>query len=287
MVKGGGKIGPGVEQLLSSDLLTNSAELSRQYSRNRPFPHIIIEGFFAPETATGLARAIATIPDCDYGVSFRSLAQRKIQLGNIVSKAPQIYYAYEALMDSVFTRFVEIVSGYPELQADRYFAGAGLHRYDSHSFSEIHLDSNRHPFDDRLHHRVNLIAFLNPVWRAEWGGELVLWSSRNGKPCQPVVSVQPAFNRAVIFNVTSTSWHSVNPIRCPRDRTRNSMVIYYFSRVGADDDEAPRSVIWHSTRGWPRQAIFAVTNRMISMAKPYARYLRWLRPNKFDGVAGS
>src|ERR1700751_5250536 len=286
MVIGGGEIGPGIEHLLSSGLLADSDELSRQYSRNRPFPHVIIDHFFAPETAIDLARVIATIPDSNYKVSFRSLAQRKIQLGDIVGKAPQIYYAYEVLMGSAFTRFVEIVSGYPELQADHYFAGAGLQRYDGYGFSEIHLDSNRHPFDDELHHRVNLIVFLNPVWRTEWSGELVLWSSRDGKPCQPVVSVQPAFNRAVIFNVTRTSWHSVNPIRCPRNRTRNSMVIYYFSRVGADDDEAPRSVIWHSTRGWPRQAVFEVTNRMIGVAKQYARYLRWLRSNKFDGVRG-
>jgi hypothetical protein len=287
MVMKSTELNDAVKELLPSDLLAKSGELSEQYSRNRPFPHLVIDNFFKREAATSLAGSIEAIPDRDYGVTFRSLAQRKMQLGKIVEKAPHIYDAYETLMGSTFTRLVEIVSGYPRLEADHYFAGAGLHRYDGRGFSEIHLDSNRHPFDDKLHHRVNLIAFVNPGWKAEWGGELTLWSCRNGKPDQPAVLVQPVFNRAVIFSVARTSWHSVNPIRCPDDRTRNSMVIYYFNRIDADDDEAPRSVVWHSSRGWRRQAVFELTNRIMSAAKPHARYLRWLRSNKFDGVRKS
>jgi hypothetical protein len=276
-----------VEQLLASGLIAGGDELSQRYSANKPFPHIAIDRFFAPDIAISLGEAISAVPDRDYGVSFRSLAQQKMQLGNILSSAPHVYYAYEALMDSVFTRFIERVSGYPDLEADRQFAGAGLHRYDGRGFSEIHLDSNRHPFDAGLHHRVNLIIFMNPLWRADWGGELVLWSSWNNRPDRPAVVIQPVFNRAVIFEVARSSWHSVNPIRCPHDRARNSMVIYYFNRIGRDDDELPRSVKWHSTHGWPRQAVFEVTNRIMSVAKPYARYLRWLRTNKFDGVSKS
>jgi len=274
----------GIEQLLASGLIATGDELSQQYSANTPFPHIVIDPFFAPEIAISLGVAISAIPDGDYGVSFRSLAQRKIQLSNILGKAPHIYYAYQTLMGSTFTQFIETVSGYPELEGDRQFAGAGLHRYGGRDFSEIHLDSNRHPFDVGLYHRVNLIIFMNPIWRAEWGGELVLWSSRNDRPDRPAAIIQPAFNRAVVFQVARTSWHSVNPIRCSHDRTRNSMVIYYFNRIGTVDEEAPRSVKWHSTHGWPRQAVFELTNRVMSVAKPYARYLRWLRGNKFDGV---
>ena len=187
-------------------------------------------------------------------------------------------------MSPEFTHFVGQVTGYRELSADRQFTGAGLHRYRDHGFSEIHLDSNRHPFDTGLRHRVNLLIFMNPAWGAEWGGELVLWSSENGKPTCPAVSIKPILNRAVIFEVAKTSWHSVSTIQCPRVRVRNSMAIYYFNRLATANDEKARSVMWHSTRGWPRQPIFEMTNRIITLAKPFARHLRWLRSNKFDGV---
>lgn len=272
------------EQVVSFDLIGDSSVPSDQCSSKQPFPHVIIDNFFNREVAVSLAREIRSIHDNDYRVSFRSLTQRKLQLGDIRGTVPHIYPLYDVLMRPPFTRFIEMVCGYPKLEGDRQFTGAGMQRYHRGGFSEIHLDSNRHPFDSGLHHRVNLLVFLNPNWQAEWGGELVLWSRKNGKPDQPRVNIQPTFNRAVLFTVTSKSWHSVNKVRCPGDQARNSIAIYYFNRFDAAGDEKPRSVIWHSTHGWPRQAVFEVTNRVITFAKPHARYLRWLRSNKFDGV---
>ncbi len=273
-----------LEQLMSSGLINNSGPLSSQCYLSQPFSHVIIDDFLNGEVALNLAREISAIRDRDYRVSFRSLAQKKLQLGDIKGTAPHIYPVHEALTTPSFVRFIEIVSGYSGLHGDRLFAGAGLQRYHCGGFSEIHLDSNRHPFDTGLHHRVNLLIFMNPAWREEWGGELVLWSSRNGRPVRPAVTVQPKFNRAVLFTVTRKSWHSVNRIRCPRGHSRNSIAIYYFNRIAAADDERPRSVIWHSRHSWPRQVLFELSNRVITLAKPHARYLRWLRSNKFDGV---
>jgi 2OG-Fe(II) oxygenase superfamily len=275
---------PSLEQLVPSNLIASGKSLSQQFCVSVPFPHVIIDNMFHPKVAISLAAEIGALEDRGYRVSFRSLAQRKLQLGNIQGSVPGLYPVYDALMGPAFTRFVESISGYSGLQADRQFAGAGLHRYHRSGFTEIHLDSNRHPFDAGLHHRVNLIIFLNLAWRAEWGGELVLWSSRNGRPDRAAAIIEPIFNRGVIFTVTRKAWHSVSQIRCPRDRARNSMAIYYFNRIDSEDDEQPRSVLWHSTRGPLRQLAFEVTNRLITLAKPHARYLRWLRTNKFDGV---
>jgi Rps23 Pro-64 3,4-dihydroxylase Tpa1-like proline 4-hydroxylase len=275
------------EQVVSSRLLSNSRVLSDRWSVSEPFPHVVIDNFFTGDVAMELASEISSIDDANYRVSFRSLTQRKLQLGNIKGLLPQIYPLYNALMGPSFTHLIELVAAYPNLEGDRQFTGAGMQRYHSGGFSEIHLDSNRHPFDSDLHHRVNLIIFMTPGWQPEWGGQLTLWSSGNGRPEQPVATIDPTFNRAVLFAVTGKSWHSVNRIRCPRHLARNSIAIYYFNRVAAAGDEKPRSVIWHSTHGWPRQAVFEATNWVMTLAKPHARYLRWLRPNKFDGVRTS
>lgn len=270
--------------LLSSE---NLEDLAARFSENEPFRHLIIDDFFGPDVAVQLGKAISAIRDHDYAVSFRSLAQKKLQLGNISAKAPHLWYAYQGLMGSKYVELIEKLSGYEGLEADRQFAGAGLQRYRARGFSEIHLDANRHPFDAALYHRVNLIVFMNPDWEAKWGGELVLWSSRYGRPDQAAVVVEPLFNRAVIFDVTSKSWHSVNRVRCPANRMRDSMAIFYFNRNAIAADEATRSNIWHSAGGWPREVLLGMANRALKIAKPYARQLRWLRTNKFDGVIKS
>lgn len=274
-------------KVISSELLSGADLLSDRYSVAQPFPHVVLDGFFRPELAIALAREISALHDRDYRVSFRSLAQRKLQLGNIEGATPQLFPVYDSLMAPAFTRFVERVSGYPDLQADRQFTGAGLQRYRRGGFSEIHLDSNRHPFDVGLNHRVNLLIYLNRTWLPDWGGELVLWSSHNGRPDRPAALIGPKFNRAILFSVARASWHSVNRVRCPKEHTRNLIAIYYFNRVSCPDDERPRSVLWHSTHSRATQMVFEVTNRLITLAKPHARYLRWLRSNKFDGATRS
>jgi hypothetical protein len=59
---------------------------------------------------------------------------------------------------------------------------------------------------------------------------LGLWEksiTKNG-PGRLVKSVDPLFNRAVIFDTTQESWHGLpQPIACPESVTRNSLAVYY------------------------------------------------------------
>jgi Rps23 Pro-64 3,4-dihydroxylase Tpa1-like proline 4-hydroxylase len=276
---------PEPENLLTAPLFRDTRELSRRYAVAGPFRHIVIDRFFRPEIAETLDRAIRAIGDDRYPVSYKSLAQKKLQLGSVAAKAAHIYPVYEALMCPAFIRLLEDISGVSPLAADRQFTGAGLHRYVRGGFAEIHLDASRHPFDAASYHRVNLLIFLNREWRPGWGGELIFWSTKNGRPDKPGRVIEPLFNRAVIFGVSKTAWHSVARVRCPENQSRNSIAIHYFNSARAAEDEPrPRSVIWHSSHGWRRQLLFEVYNRAMAVAKPYARQLRRLRPNKFDGA---
>ena len=60
-----------------------------------------------------------------------------------------------------------------------------------------------HPLS--LIEEVNLLLYLNKNWKEEWGGNLELYSPNNLD--EPVVKVTPEFNRCVIFNTTSYTYH--------------------------------------------------------------------------------
>jgi hypothetical protein len=273
------------ENLLTPLVFRETRELSRRYAAAGPFGHLVLDKFFRPDIAEALAREIRVIGDDHYPVSYKSLAQKKLQLGRVAVKVPHIYPVYEALMCPSFIRPIEEISRVPNLVADRQFTGAGLHRYLQGGFAEIHLDASRHPFDTDSYHRMNLLIFLNREWRPGWGGELIFWSTRKGRPDKPGRVIEPLFNRAVIFGVSKTAWHSVAQIKCPKNQSRNSIAIHYFNSLPTVEDEPrPRSVVWHSTHGWRRQLLFELYNRAMGIAKPYARQLRRFRPNKFDGA---
>jgi hypothetical protein len=78
-----------------------------------------------------------------------------------------------------------------------------------------------------LERRINLLIYLNKDWLPEYGGQLELWDrSMETK----VVDVVPLFNRCVIFNTDSDSFHG-NPeiINHPRAVPRKSIALYYYT----------------------------------------------------------
>jgi len=97
--------------------------------------------------------------------------------------------------------------------------------------------------------RFNLIVYLNPDWRAEFGGALELWSSHSPgsgptgvAEAPPAASaaecgarVLPLFNRAVLFSTTAPSLHGFPaPLACPADTPRRSLALYYLTPPRAD-----------------------------------------------------
>ena len=94
-------------------------------------------------------------------------------------------------------------------------------------YLNVHADFTVHPIRRDLRRRVNLLVYLNDDWKDEYEGHLELWS-RDMKTCHARIS--PLLNRCVIFDTNVDSYHGVpEPLRCPPDRTRNSMALYYYT----------------------------------------------------------
>ena len=96
--------------------------------------------------------------------------------------------------------------------------------------------------------KLNIIIYVNPNWKKEWGGALGLWSNESSeKPGDLVTSVWSKFNRAIIFDPTQNSWHGLpEPLTCPENETRKSLAAYFLCQPPENTD----------TRG---KALFAPT----------------------------
>ncbi len=111
--------------------------------------------------------------------------------------------------------------------ADPSLEGAGLHQTRAGGFLNIHADFTVHPHERHWHRRVNLLVYLNEDWHPEYGGDLELWS-RDMRTRVEVVA--PIANRAVVFTTGADTWHGhPDPLRCPPDRARRSLAIYYYT----------------------------------------------------------
>jgi Rps23 Pro-64 3,4-dihydroxylase Tpa1-like proline 4-hydroxylase len=105
----------------------------------------------------------------------------------------------------------------------------------------LHADANRHP-KLGLYRRVNVLLYLNKDWRAEFGGQLELWDRELSRRVRCVL---PSFNRCVVFNTDSTSFHGHPvPLTCPAGVTRKSLAFYYFTSQAYEGAREPHSVLW-------------------------------------------
>jgi len=88
-----------------------------------------------------------------------------------------------------------------------------------------------------MHRRVNALLFLNKDWDPSWNGQLELWARDLSRP---VASIEPGFNRLVVFAITDDAFHGVPAvIACPPDRKRFSLALYYYTADRPEEEKAP------------------------------------------------
>lgn len=159
--------------------------------------------------------------------------------------APFTRHFLQQLNSGPFLRFLEELTGIPDLIPDPTFSACGLHSTARGGSLRIHSDTSRHP-NPRFHQRLNLILYLNKGWKEEYGGHFELWNHTATK-CEG--RILPSFNRAVLFDTGATSYHGhPHPLTCPEGRRRNSVAVYYYTldRPISPDFGGPQVVEWRS-----------------------------------------
>jgi hypothetical protein len=100
-----------------------------------------------------------------------------------------------------------------------------------------------HHFHKNWHRRVNLILYLNPDWRDEWGGAIELWE---GKMKRCAAKYSPLVNHALVFTTNEKSLHGFpDPLTCPEGESRKSLALYYYT-VETDKRISVHSTDYHA-----------------------------------------
>lgn len=217
------------------DLMASGAEFGQEaeawaarYAAAQPFPHIVLDGLFAP---AALRRVIAEIPsplapNSLFSADVKHLQENKFAWRDIPNLGPESTRLIGFLNGKPFLEFLSQLTGIPGLVPDPYMWGAGFHQILTGGKLAIHADFNIHPVT-QLYRRLNLLLYLNEDWQEAWGGALELWNADMDACAE---RVWPLFNRAVVFSTTDISFHGhPDPMTSPRDVVRRSLALYYYT----------------------------------------------------------
>ena len=153
----------------------------------------------------------------------------------------EIIYAFQ---DPRIVSLVSEITRFDELFPDEYLYAGGISIMKNGGFLNPHLD-NSHDKDRKNYRVMNLLYYVTPDWKEEYGGNLELWDW--GLKHQQR-TIHSKFNRLVIMITNKKSWHSVSKVNYEGQRCCVSN--YYFSSQAGEEKD-----YFHVTsfRGRPEQ----------------------------------
>lgn len=138
---------------------------------------------------------------------------------------------YNSLLEEIIfafqdNRVVEVVGeicNIKNLIPDENLYAGGISMMGNKQFLNPHLD-NSHNKDRNLWRVLNLLYYVTPDWKEEYGGNLELWPSGLN---ENQITIHSKFNRLAVMTTHNNSLHSVSPVVF--DSYRRCVSNYYFA----------------------------------------------------------
>ncbi|MCY1275674.1 hypothetical protein D9M68_268270 [compost metagenome] len=220
-----------------------SAALSEKF-KSGIIEHIVIDNFLDEHLAVALHNEL---PDpINEGIKKSRdyiFAKNKFEKSDLKSIGQNCSKLYGDLTSDRFQNFLKKVSG-ENVFVDPKFHGGGLHQGGNGSFLDMHADFNFHPINNNWFRNLNILIYLNPDWKAGYGGQLKLVNKKDGRSTQ----IAPIFNRCIIMFTRDYTLHGYDTINFPKGEYRRSIAAYAYTEV-ENNESVIRSTTWYPEQG--------------------------------------
>jgi len=200
------------------------AKYAEKYQSGEPYHHICIDNFLPMDIINKVRADLDSLPESED--SFDA-AQERFKSQYSPDRMPDYSrHLFQAFNSKAFIQFLQEMTGIPGLIPDPYFIGAGIHKTLTGGHLDIHADFNLHG-QMRVERRLNVLIYLNPEWKEEYGGSFEIWDKEmTGK----VASFAPTENRMCCFSTGSDTFHgNPEPVNHPDGLPRQSIALYYYT----------------------------------------------------------
>lgn len=210
-----------IAELILDRLKQEEIKISENFNQSQEFVDrfAVVDDLLPPDLAHKIYNSFPQIEEMRLMKSFR---ETKYTSKNVKGMNPLIGEALFAFQDERVVNLIEKLTGLVKQHPDPYLYAGGISLMQKGHFLNPHID-NSHDKDRKHYRTLNLLYYVTPDWKEEYGGNLELWDESVKKK----VTIPSLFNRLVLMETNAHSWHSVSPVLVEKPRTCVSN--YYFS----------------------------------------------------------
>lgn len=208
--------------IIYGKLLENKEALKEQYRESsKTIGYFFIDGLLPEELALEIYNAF---PKTEEMVLKKSIREDKYVAAQMDRYNPMLEEIIYAFQDKRVVDVVSEICGLKGIMPDEHLYAGGISAMGYKQFLNPHLD-NSHDKDRERWRVLNLLYYVTPDWKEEYGGNLELWP---GGMRQKQVTIHSKFNRLAVMATHSESLHSVSPVT--HQGVRCCVSNYYFSK---------------------------------------------------------
>jgi 2OG-Fe(II) oxygenase superfamily len=216
-------------------------ELKTTYRNAKPFPYVVIDNLFRPESLDPMLSEMAVMSSEQWVHVDRDPRERTVRMRSAAEMQEAGDHIVGIVHSASFLYLLSEITGIENLLPDPYLQGGGFAVMRRGDYFDVHADRNV-AYETGLIRRLAMIIYLNKDWKSEYHGELQLWS-HDGKRCE--ATIEPLFNKTILFEVAYPNYHGVpEPLACPPDRSRQSFIAYYHTAALEKSPVKPHTTIF-------------------------------------------
>lgn len=207
--------------LIFEQLLKEKKSLSNQYTNSRSeIGYFYIDNLLPEKNVKEIYEAF---PKPEEMVLKKSIRENKYVASQMDLYNPILEEIIYAFQDDRIVELIGEICQLKNIYPDNYLYAGGISCMGNKQFLNPHLD-NSHDKDRNRWRVLNLLFYVTPEWKEEYGGNLELWPNGLGNP---QITIHSKFNRLAVMATHNDSLHSVSPVTY--EGYRSCVSNYYFS----------------------------------------------------------
>ncbi|WP_334126283.1 2OG-Fe(II) oxygenase [Empedobacter brevis] len=230
--------------IILHQIYTKKEEIQQQYTTSKSkIGYFWIDDLLPEDVALEINRVFPREKDMVLKKSLKEDKYIAVQMNQYHPILEEIIYAFQ---DERIVDLIADVCGIKQTIPDSSLYAGGLSMMGNNQFLQPHLD-NSHDAKRELWRVLNLLYYVTPDWKQEYGGNLEIWPDglKNEQ-----ITIFSKFNRLAVMATHDESLHSVSPVKY--NGFRKCISNYYFSK-----EPLRKTDSFHVTsfRGRPEQKV--------------------------------